>query len=512
MRPRCDVAVIGSGIAGLSASVFLRQEGFEVVCLDMHPHPHHKVGESLDWSSPGLLRRLGIAADDLLASEVATLKQKIVVCEPGREPWAAAPPPGIGRDPLRFETVTLHVDRTALDNRVYERAVELGVAFVWERVAGVETDHHDRVTSCVTASGRRIDARWYIDATGTSRLFARSMHIPVAEYGRRKVCIWTYVDTPPLADGTVFFVDNRDDYLRWVWDIPISPRQTSVGFVVPADVVRDRVHAGASVETILLEELRRHPRFAALLETCPQLRVESTSFQPFVTSRVCGANWLMAGEAASMPDPLTGNGVTSGIRHARHAGEAIRAARAREALSPRQRRTYERHVARLGHSFNAHIERAIYRPQIRWGFGLKTATYVYTFFAFFMNALHARVDPRGRVAMAAFAMLFAAARGWIGGWVLASRAALWLRSSIIDQGCDRRHRRGDESGKGPGLQAASRRDDLPGQPSQRIAAIARRRRFLARVRVTNRRANHRQQRFGGEIQMGHALGRRPASR
>jgi len=34
----------------------------------------------------------------------------------------------------------------------------------------------------------------------------------------------------------------------------------------------------------------------------------------------------MVGEAASMPDPLTGNGVTSGIRHARHAIDAILAA------------------------------------------------------------------------------------------------------------------------------------------------------------------------------------------
>jgi len=178
-------------------------------------------------------------------------------------------------------------------------------------------------------------------------------------------------------------------------------------------------------EAILRDELRRHPRFAPLLEKSPQLRVERTSFQPFVTSRVCGANWLMVGEAASMPDPLTGNGVTSGIRHA---CEAIRAARARRALSPRQRRMYTRHVRRLGHAFNAHIERAIYRPHIRWAFGLRAATYVYTLFAFFMNALHARFDPRGRPGMAVFAMLFAAAQGWIVGWVLASRAVLLFRS------------------------------------------------------------------------------------
>ena len=421
-----DVAVIGSGIAGLAASVLLTQEGFDVVCLDAHPHPHHKVGESLDWSTPGLLQRLGIAADTLLASGIATPKRKIVVCELGRSAWMAAPPAQIRRDPLRFETVTLHVDRTALDSLVYERATALGTKFIWERVASLQTEG-ERVTSCTTSSGRRVDARWFIDATGSARLFAREMGIPVTAYGRRKVCVWTYFDTPPLADGTVFFVDNRDAYLGWVWDIPISPRQTSVGFVLAADIVRDQICAGHSIESILRDELRRHPRFDALLEERPALRVESTSFQPYVTANVSGANWLMVGEAASMPDPLTGNGVTSGIRHARHACEAIRAAGARDAFTRRQRRAYDRHVVRLGHSFNAHIERAIYQPQIRWGFGLKTATYVYTFFAFFMNALHARFDPRGRAGMATFALLFAVARTWIGGWVLASRVALRIR-------------------------------------------------------------------------------------
>lgn len=52
----------------------LRQKGFDVVYLDARLLPHHKVGESLDWSSPGLLQRLGILADGLLAGGIAVLR------------------------------------------------------------------------------------------------------------------------------------------------------------------------------------------------------------------------------------------------------------------------------------------------------------------------------------------------------------------------------------------------------------------------------------------------------
>jgi hypothetical protein len=137
----------------------------------------------------------------------------------------------------------------------------------------------------------------------------------------------------------------------------------------------------------------------------------------------------MAGEAAAMPDPLTGNGVTSGIRHARHASDAIVAA-AKDRLSKRQRRRYTQHVSRLGHSFNAHIEDVIYRHPIRWGLGFHAATYIYTLFAFFMNALHARFDPRGRLGMGVFSVLFLASRGWVAGWTLVARAALWSRGAL----------------------------------------------------------------------------------
>ena len=172
--------------------------------------------------------------------------------------------------------------------------------------------------------------------------------------------------TSTLHDGTAFFVDDGDAYLGWVWDIPISPRQTSVGFVLPADTLRVRRRNDRTVRTIFCEELARYPRFHDLLDAQPTLEVERTSFQPYVTAKVCGANWLMVGEAASMPDPLTGNGFTSGIRHARHAVEAILATGASKDIAPWRRRRYTQHVFRLGHSFNEHIENAIYRHPIRW--------------------------------------------------------------------------------------------------------------------------------------------------
>jgi flavin-dependent dehydrogenase len=424
-RTQCDVAVIGAGIAGLTASIYLRQAGLRVVCLDQQAYPHNKVGESLDWSSPWLLQTVGLSGASLLDDQIATRKARIAVKEPGRKGWTAAPPAIIKRSPLRFETLTLHVDRAALDQRVYERAVALGVVFIWERVAQVDREG-DRLHACVTSAGRRVEARWYLDASGTARVLARALEIPIVEYGRKKVCLWTYFDGAPLDAGTTFFLDSRQPYLSWVWDIPISPHRTSVGLVVPADSVQADRRRGLTTQEILTAALAPYERFAKALAAQPDLAVQATSFQPFVTSRVCGANWMMVGEAASMPDPLTGNGVTSGMRHARYAAAAILRAGGQAEITGADRRWFSRHVHRLGHAFNSHIERVIYQPPVRRGLGMYAATLVYTSFAFFMNALYTRFDPTGRVAMAVFDGLFVAARVWVAAWIAVGRVACRL--------------------------------------------------------------------------------------
>ena len=360
-----DVAVIGAGIAGLASAVFLQRAGMRVVCIDTRAYPHHKVGESLDWSSPNMLQRVGIARETLIDDRIATYKKGIIICEPGKEDWDVQPPPSIQRSPLRFEVLTLHVDRTALDQRLYEEALALGTTFVWERVTDVDLDG-DRVRGCITDTGRRLEARHYIDASGTALVLARAMNIPTQEYGRTKVCLWTYFKTPPLHGGTTFFLDSRDDYLSWVWDIPISPTETSVGLVATADAIKSERRAGRSTNAIVATALSRHRRFDGLLAEQPDFEVMTTSFRPYVTTRVAGPNWFMAGESASMPDPLTGNGLTSGIRHAQWATDEILAAGSAAEIAPRRRRHYSRHVLRLGRSFNAHIE-IRHLPAIRCG-------------------------------------------------------------------------------------------------------------------------------------------------
>jgi flavin-dependent dehydrogenase len=425
---RCDVAVVGGGMAGLAASIHLRRGGLRVVCLEPEPFPHDRVGESLDWSSPSLLAEIGLPREVLVDASVATLKRNIKVVAPGQPVSMGEPPDWWHAPPLRFENVTLHVDRREMDDRLFAQAVDLGVEFLWDRGREVVAEG-ERVVAVETAGGCRVEASWFIDASGrNARLFARRFGIRRIDYGREKVSFWGYLDTPCANEGTTFYIEEpKGEYLSWIWEIPINPRRASVGCVMAAEAVREERLRGRTPGDILQDRLARFPRFQPLLAERPQLQVRATAYRSFVHARACGPNWLLAGEAAALPDALTANGVTSAFRHASEGAQLILQALDRGCLSPHQRRVYNANLGRMGHMFNHAIETAVYDWPIRRGLGMTAAQFVYVICAFTLNALYTRARPRKWLPMLTFGVLKRAVWTWIEVWALAGRLATAAR-------------------------------------------------------------------------------------
>ena len=101
-----------------------------------------------------------------------------------------------------------------------------------------------------------MSASWFIDGSGQAQVFGKALQLPKVEYGRRKVCLWTYFNSPIRNHGTTFYVDH-DEYMTWIWEIPINPRQISVGCVMTADWVKECRKGGQPLEAILRDAERK---------------------------------------------------------------------------------------------------------------------------------------------------------------------------------------------------------------------------------------------------------------
>jgi flavin-dependent dehydrogenase len=428
---RYDAVVMGAGPGGLAAAIHLRRGGLRVLCIEPDEFPHDRVGESLDWSSPGMLAQLGISRESLIEDQVATYKKHIEIVTPDRPTYQAQPEPWFRNSPLKFETVTLHADRKALDQRLFQAAVQSGAEFLWDRVTEIESDG-EQVIAVRTGGGQRIVACWFIDASGLgARLLARKFKTPKIDYGKRKVCLWCHFDTPIRTEGTTFYANTMaDDYLSWIWEIPISPKVTSVGCVISAEIVKQLRHKGRETHQILWDSLMPYPRFDRLLDEQRDAEVHSVSYQSYVYTNACGPNWLMVGEAASLPDPLTASGVTAAFRHASEGANFILESQQRGALTAHQRWVYNTNVQRMGHVFNHSIETSIYENSIRWGLGVMPAQKIYTAFSYTVNALYSRFRPQGWLSMLCFGVMMKGVWAWMEGWALLGRVNCILHPGL----------------------------------------------------------------------------------
>ncbi len=395
---RCDVTVIGGGLAGKAAALHLVKAGMQVVCLEPERPVRPPVGESLDWSAPELFRKIGLDPDRLLASRIATWKKHVTLEMRDGCTVHYVPSEWLAGFPFYVNLATLHVERTQMDDEILKMVREAGVSFVHERAVQVET-HGDRVCSVQTQSGKRIASSWFIDASGVgSSLSARAFDLPAVQYGPNKVALWTYFKVPQQVEGTTLYMDPLPtEYLEWIWEIPVSPDTVSVGCIAPATVIKAKREAEASSENAFRQQLLKFPRFRQLLQLQALGEVHVTSFRCRVYPKSAGQNWLLAGEAASLVDPMTSNGVTAALRHAGEAAAIILKSRKRTQLPWLARRLYSSRILQTAKFFNEGIEKIIYEPIVRNRIGLGTAGTAYTSPAWSMNVVYARFSPPGLI-------------------------------------------------------------------------------------------------------------------
>jgi menaquinone-9 beta-reductase len=393
----CDVVVIGGGLAGRAASLHLAKAGLSVICLEPEA-TRPPVGESLDWSAPDLLKALGLPMEQLVRDRIATWKRHVTLQLRDGCSEQYVPSDWLARAPFRVELRTLHVDRSRLDEELSNLAIAKGVKLVRDKVVGVEREKN-RILSVKTVDGSTFSARWFIDSSGLAApVLAREFKLPAIEFGPPKVAVWTYFRVKEAVEGTTLYMDPApSEYLEWVWEIPISPDTVSVGYVTTGAATKVKREQGLSVEDIFQQQLKKFTHFEPLLNEGPLTSLNVTSFRCRTHVEVAGPNWLIAGEAASMVDPITANGVTAALRHAEEAASLILKFRNRGELPALARTLYSSRILQFAKFFNSGIEEIVYEPSVRNRIGARRAGTVYTSPAWTMNLVYARLKPRGVV-------------------------------------------------------------------------------------------------------------------
>ena len=393
-----DVTVVGGGLAGMAASFHLARAGLKVLCIEPDAKHRDPVGESLDWSAPELFAALGLPMERLLREGIATYKRHVILRLRGGATQHYVPSDWLARPPFNVELRTLHVDRTLLDRALLDIVLEAGVTFISDKVVRVERQKK-RITAVATQGGLEISSRWFLDASGSgASLFPRLFNLPMYAFGPRKVAIWDYFTAFEMIEGTTLHADCEGPfYMSWIWEIPIQANTVSVGCVATGESIREKRRQGLTLREIFKEQLERFPHLRELSQTSNEFSPRTTSFRCRAYGKTNGPNWLVIGESAAMVDPMTANGVTAALRHAKEASTLIVHSRDRKHLPWLARAMYSRRVMDMANFFNSGIERVVYDWPIRNRIGTMAAGDVYTIPAWSINNIYSRIQPSGMI-------------------------------------------------------------------------------------------------------------------
>lgn len=304
---KTDVLVIGAGPAGTVAASIIKQAGFSVRIVEKTKFPRFVIGESLLPRCMEALEEAGfldaVKAKGFQEKFGAKFVKNGKVCDYF---FADQFTPGW--------SWTWQVPRAEFDKTLADCCEKNGIQVDYETtVTAIEFNGSDSITTVEDVNGNKtqIEAKFIVDGSGYGRVIPRLFNMDKpSNLPPRKTLFTHVVDTKRTMDDE----PNRITIIVhekgiWIWVIPFSNGNTSVGFV------------GEPAFFESTNELAPEAQLRALLATQPYLaeRMKDVEFifDPMTiqswsttTGKFYGDGFVLTGNVTEFLDPVFSSGVT----------------------------------------------------------------------------------------------------------------------------------------------------------------------------------------------------------
>ena len=247
-KENVDVLVIGAGPSGCVSSAFLKKHNINVKVVEKTLFPRLVVGESLiprvmdHFEEAGLfpaLDKMGfekkLGARFMRGDEVCIFKKKKKF--------------GDGWD------WTWQVPRADFDNTLAQEIISQGIDLEFEtEVIGIQFNGTDSVTTVKNKKGqvKEIHSKFVIDSSGYGRVLPRLLDLEKPSKLSPHSAIFAHVkdiNREEGEEGTLISFDIIETEV-WLWVIPFSDGNTSIGIVGPTDYIDQLSKNGDTSEAL----------------------------------------------------------------------------------------------------------------------------------------------------------------------------------------------------------------------------------------------------------------------
>ena len=302
-----DILIIGAGPSGCVAAGYLHKQGANIKVVERTKFPRLVVGESLiprvmdHFDEAGLLEDLN--KQDFQIKDGARFIRGEVISH-----FDFSKKFGKGWD------WTWQIPRADFDHVMTQTLINKGVDISFETtVTAIEFNGTDSITTVEDKNGHRsqIKAKFVIDASGYGRVLPRLLHLDSPSTLNPHSAIFTHVkdiNRPEGVEGTQISFDVLDTEV-WLWVIPFSNGNTSLGIVANTEFIEQLAENGdttkALQKSIQLSDfyVKRFVGTEFLFEP-----IHLKNYSSAVT-KMFGDGFALTGNSAEFLDPVFSSGV-----------------------------------------------------------------------------------------------------------------------------------------------------------------------------------------------------------
>ncbi len=314
-----DVIVIGGGPAGSSCTAYLAKSGKKVLLLDRAKFPREKVcGDGISGRSVSILKELGVL-DDLKKEEHHDMYGVTF-----SSPNGTVVPVSARKDGMK-EAPGFVCRRFVFDNILFQNAKKLAQ----------QTIEGFMVTDLIMEEGRPVGVKGMHE--GQEKEFRAKMIVGAdgaAGITARKLGALNNKDNHQLAGVRAYYegVKGNGDKIElhfvkeslpgYFWVFPLPNGDANVGVcILVGEMKKRKLNLSKILEEIITENKVFKERFKDSKRTS-ELR---SWLLPLATNRVksYGNGYVLIGDASSLIDPFTGEGIGNSLTSGKTAAKVI---------------------------------------------------------------------------------------------------------------------------------------------------------------------------------------------
>ncbi|QED39062.1 NAD(P)/FAD-dependent oxidoreductase [Antarcticibacterium arcticum] len=297
-----DIAIVGGGLAGLTAAIHLAGTGLEVCVFEKENYPHHKVcGEYLSREVIPYLESLEVNLYSYNPMNIGTL---IYSNPSGKSIKTTLPQGGIG------------ISRFLLDDILYRKAIQKGAQVITGTVNNIEfIDNKFQVS---TPDGTKISAKIVLGAYGKRSLIDKKLDRDFIDKKTSWLAVKGHYKMEKYPENIVSLHNFNGGYCG------LSKTETGVVNVCYLATYKSfKKHKDP--KAYKSNVLSGNPHLNEFFKTATplfekDLSIAQISFEK--KSRIQD-HIIMLGDAAGLIHPLCGNGMAMAIHSAKLAAESI---------------------------------------------------------------------------------------------------------------------------------------------------------------------------------------------